>query len=127
MKKSRTKTTNSISGPDFFITQLCSDSNINKTIITNGKDAFEALGSNKIDVYIYGEWQLERILNKSDYRNKIVRSGYYISEYHPGYLVMSKKSKYMDRLGDFSNVINDLLLEGKIQEIINNYFPVFYE
>lgn len=75
----------------------------------------------------FREWQLERIMNKSDYRNKIVRSGYYISEYHPEYLVMSKKSKYMYRLGDFSNVINDLLLEGKIQEIINNYFPGFYK
>ena len=74
-------------------------------------------------MYLDCDWKVERVLNQSDYKNKIVRSNYYISEYNPAYLVMSKKSKYIVRLSEFNDVINDLILEGKIKEIINKYFP----
>lgn len=105
------------------------DSNIEKEkILWNADEGFDKLLKGEVDVVHINEWLAIWYFVNEESNDQFELSNYTYSEYHPGYMVMSKKSslatEWLDEIG---NTIQQMIDDGTMKEIINSYVPNWYE
>jgi polar amino acid transport system substrate-binding protein len=109
--------------------RLNSDPNINKeTIGWNTAEAFDKLLAGKIDAVHISEWRAIWYLRNGKLKDQIDLANYAYSEYHPCYLVMSKKSAFAEKWKDiFGQTIKQMIDDGTMKRIVDLYVPGWYE
>jgi len=109
--------------------RLNSDTNINKeTIGWNTAEAFDKLLTGNVDAVHISEWRAIWYLRDGKHKDQIDLANYSYSEYHPCYLVMSKKSAFAEKWKDiFGQTIQQMIDDGTMKRIIDSYVSGWYE
>ena len=109
--------------------RIAHDPNINKEKIgSNTAKAFDELLAENIDAVLICEWRAMWHLRNGKYKDKVKLAGYTYNEYHPCYLVMSKKSAFAENWKDrFGRTIQEIIDDGTMKKIIDSYVPDWYE
>lgn len=97
------------------------DTKIERHIVTYDKQLPKILIHKRIDAFIGQESQIDYIIKSGGYIN-ITKSPYKnVSETSPSYMALSKNSKHVKLIPQFSKVMKQLIDEGKIEEIMGKY------
>ncbi len=76
----------------------------------------------RIDTFIGTENQIDYlILTNPDFQGIFKKASYHHDEENLVYFAISRKSKYAKQLGEFNEILKDMLKKGIIQEYINKY------
>ena len=103
------------------------DPEITKDVEGNMALLFKKLEEGALDAICVNEWKGDHFLLTSGLKKKYKKATFSYSEYHPVYLVMSKKSNFISQVDEFEHVLKEMLADGTIRNIINNYVPGWYE
>ena len=109
--------------------KINNDSNIDaEKTLWNTKESFEKLKTGDVDVLHINEWQAIWYFSNEKNRDEFKLLNYTYSEYHPCYMVMSKKSCFTEEWLDiFGKTIQEIIDDGTMKEIVNSYVPGWYE
>lgn len=92
------------------------------------RGAFEKLRQGTVDAVHVNQWQDLWYFREGNTRDGFRRANYVYNEYHPCYLVMSKKSPLANKWRDrFGHTIQAMLDDGTMKRIIEAYVPDWYE
>jgi polar amino acid transport system substrate-binding protein len=98
------------------------DPKINKDPVKKEIQLLGMLKLDRIDTFIGTENQIDYlILTNPEFKGIFKKASYYHDEENLVYFAISRKSKYAKRLGEFNEILNDMLEKGIIQEYINKY------
>jgi len=97
------------------------DEKLIKEYATTNIQNFNKLISGRIDVVIRTENVGDYLVKSKDYSDKIVKADYKYSNYSPSYFVLSRKSKFMEKINIFESNLLRLRENGLITKITNKW------
>jgi polar amino acid transport system substrate-binding protein len=91
--------------------------------------AADKLLDGRVEVLHMSDWQAMRLFkDHPQYRDKLKRTAYVHREYHPNFMVMSKRSPLAARVKDqIGRTIQGLLDDGTMKSIVERYLPGWWE
>lgn len=97
-------------------------------VLWDAAPAFDQLASGEVDAVLVTQWLAIWHFRDGGQALQFRRAAYTHCEYHPGYLVMSKRSPMLDRYkARFERTIQELIDDGTIKRIVDRYVPGWYE
>jgi ABC-type amino acid transport substrate-binding protein len=105
------------------------DTLINKKIIgPDISEGFNLLFNDSVDVVHIVQWLAMWFLQDGKYTSNVKLTPYSYSEFHPIYLVMSRKSNLTPKYAvAFGHTIKEMIEDGTMKRIIDSYVPGWYE
>jgi hypothetical protein len=73
------------------------------------------------------EWQGDYYLRNASDADRFEKAPYYHKEYHPVYLVMSKKAPLLNRRDQLEAALAEMMEDGTVRRIVDRYVPGWYE
>jgi polar amino acid transport system substrate-binding protein len=105
------------------------DPNINKQLHNwDTEKAFSKLLEGTVDAVHIIQWQAIRFFGDGQHGDEFELANFTYSEYHPCYMVMSKKSAFTGEWkGRLGRTIQEMIDDGTMKRIIDSYVPGWYE
>ncbi len=107
--------------------RLDQDKRIEKHYAANLKQQFGRLQEGRLDALALVEWQGDYYLRHVTDAGLFEKASYFQKEYHPIYLVMSKKSQRLGQRTQLEKALAGMLADGTVQDIADRYVPGWYE
>jgi ABC-type amino acid transport substrate-binding protein len=114
------------SWPSTFV-RLDQDKSIEKRHDWDVEAQFERLAQGQLDVLVAVEWQGDYYLQHAANADRFEKVSYGHKEYHPVHLVMSRKSRLLDRREQLEEALAGMVEDGTVKAIVDRYLPGWYE
>lgn len=105
-----------------YFERFNNDTKIKRDSVVENKINLDKLLADRIDAFIMTEAVADYLIITGGYGDKIEKAPYKYDKENPAYLAISKKSPFINRAKEFDDSIKNLRSQGRIQEIMNNYF-----
>lgn len=97
------------------------NTSITKISLPSIKVLIEMLQKGRIDTFVMPQTSAEQYLRENDQHNKIRSADLTIRTKKNGYIAMSKHSKHIHELSDFSRALELLKNSGRLEKILSRY------
>mgnify|MGYP000131902915 CR=1 FL=1 len=110
-----------MAGSQYF-PRFDNDTKIVKHELTNTIQQLLLLERDRVDTIIGTEQSIDYMIIVEGFKGAIQKSTYKYDQDNLAYFAISKKSPYAKELSKFKKVMKDLITEGMIDKITNNYY-----
>ncbi|BBD06857.1 substrate-binding periplasmic protein [Desulfovibrio ferrophilus] len=100
-----------------YFPKFDNDLRIRKEAVSDGRQNIKKLLHGRFDAFIQTETAADYLIRKLNLEDNIEKAPYVYHEVQPVYMVLSKRSVFASRLGEFSQMVRDLLREGEYDRL----------
>ncbi len=105
-----------------YFSPFDTDKNLFKRSVKSEIQLLRMLVANRLEVIIGTDCQVDFDIANMGFQNKIEKALYKPNNNVNLYLTVSKKSKHAKEVDKLSNIVRDIVQEGKVKEFANKYY-----